>query len=76
MDQAVNFPLTNRSLSKTLGQIVSMVDRISKIRESVVRIKVDGKPSGRGFVVSEEGLIATVFMLLNLQNRRQAIKHF
>lgn len=36
-------------------------DRIAAIRKSTVRILVDGKPKGSGFIVAEHGLIATAF---------------
>jgi S1-C subfamily serine protease len=36
-------------------------ERSAKIRKSTVRIYVDGKPKGTGFVIAENGLIATAF---------------
>lgn len=36
-------------------------DRIAGIRKSTVRILVEGKPKGSGFVIAEDGLIATAF---------------
>lgn len=36
-------------------------DLIAAIKESTVRILVDGKPKGSGFIVAEHGLIATAF---------------
>lgn len=39
-------------------------NRIAKIRESTVRIYVDGKPKGSGFIISENGLIATAFHVI------------
>jgi serine protease Do len=39
-------------------------ERLAKIRKSTVRIYVDGKPKGTGFVISENGLIATAFHVI------------
>lgn len=36
-------------------------ERIAKIRKSTVRVFVDGKPKGTGFIITENGLIATAF---------------
>jgi serine protease Do len=44
-----------------LGRATDMKDRIKRIKESIVRIFVDGQPAGSGFVVSKNGLIATCF---------------
>lgn len=38
-----------------------MKERIKRIKKSVVRIHINGSPSGTGFIVSENGLIATCF---------------
>jgi serine protease Do len=38
--------------------------RLAKIRKSTVRIYVDGKPRGTGFIISENGLIATAFHVI------------
>jgi len=39
-------------------------ERIAKIRKSTVRVFVDGKPKGTGFIITENGLIATVFHVI------------
>jgi len=39
-------------------------ERLAKIRKSTVRIYVDGKPKGTGFIISENGLIATAFHVI------------
>ena len=39
----------------------SMKDRVAQIKESTVRILVNGHPVGTGFIVSKKGLIATCF---------------
>ena len=44
-----------------IREISNMKVRIKKIKESVVRIHINGNPSGTGFIVSENGLIATCF---------------
>ena len=38
-----------------------MKDRINKVKESIVRIFVEGQIAGSGFIVSRSGLIATCF---------------
>ncbi len=49
-----------RSVKHT-STLVQHDERIAQIRKSTVRILVDGKPKGTGFVISEHGLIATAF---------------
>jgi serine protease Do len=39
-------------------------ERFAKIRKSIVRIYVDSKPKGTGFIISENGLIATAFHVI------------
>ena len=40
------------------------VNRIAEIRQATVRIYVDGKPKGTGFLITEDGLIATAFHVI------------
>ena len=44
-----------------LGRATDMKDRIKRIKQSIVRVLVDGQPAGSGFVVWKNGLIATCF---------------
>lgn len=46
------------------GDSVYNDERSSHIKKSIVRIYVDGKPKGTGFVISEDGLIATAFHVI------------
>ncbi len=39
-------------------------ERIARIRQATVRIYVDGKPKGTGFIITENGLIATAFHVI------------
>ncbi len=39
-------------------------ERIAYAKQSTVRIYVDGKPRGSGFIISENGLIATAFHVI------------
>lgn len=39
-------------------------ERLAKISKSTVRIYIDGKPKGTGFIISENGLIATTFHVI------------
>ncbi len=39
----------------------NMKDRVAQVKESTVRILVNGHPVGTGFIVSKKGLIATCF---------------
>ncbi len=52
---------TNNQNSHTSKKDASMKDRVAKIKESTVRILVDDRPVGTGFIVSKKGLIATCF---------------
>lgn len=62
-----------------IREISSMKERIEKIKKSVVRIHVNGNPSGTGFIVSENGLVATCFHVVqNIQpgpNNQTQITH-
>jgi hypothetical protein len=49
------------SVEKPRVAVVDMQERIHKIKRATVRIHVDGKPRGTGFVIDEYGLIATAF---------------
>lgn len=48
---------TRRASSDSLNK----QDRIDRIKKSTVRIYANGKPSGTGFIIDENGLIATAF---------------
>ncbi len=51
----------NNQNSHTSKKDASMKDRVAKIKESTVRILVDERPVGTGFIVSKKGLVATCF---------------
>ena len=64
------FTLISCAQKSTANEIEAfhMSDRIKQIKKSTVRILVNGKPLGSGFVISENGLIATCFHLVqNIQ---------
>ncbi len=44
--------------------VVDEQQRIDRIKQSIVRIHVDGEPRGTGFVITENGLIATAFHVI------------
>jgi serine protease Do len=52
---------TKPPLSDLPSNPLDKEERSAKIRKSTVRIYVDGKPKGTGFVLAENGLIATAF---------------
>ena len=52
---------TNNQNRHTSKKDASMKDRVAKIKESTVRILVDDRPMGTGFIVSKKGLVATCF---------------
>lgn len=60
------FTLINCAQKATANEIEAfhMSDRIKQIKKSTVRILVNGKPSGSGFVISKNGLIATCFHIV------------
>ena len=51
-------------LEKGPADTLDKQERIAKIRKSTVRIYVDGKPTGTGFIITENGLIATAFHVI------------
>jgi serine protease Do len=53
-------PRSTETTSKNLNQ----QERFTKIRQSIVRIYVDGRPRGTGFIIAENGLIATAFHVI------------
>lgn len=51
-------------IEKPPANALDKQERIAKIRRSTVRIYVDGKPIGTGFIITENGLIATAFHVI------------
>jgi len=51
-------------IEKPPANALDKQERIAKIRKSTVRIYVDGKPKGTGFIITENGLIATAFHVI------------
>ncbi len=51
-------------IEKPPANALDKQERIAKIRKSTVRIYVDGKPTGTGFIITENGLIATAFHVI------------
>lgn len=54
----------DKNLSTPRTDTAQMQERIERIKKSVVRILIDDQPSGTGFVISQDGRIATNFHVI------------
>lgn len=50
-----------KRISSSSNEVAAWKERVGQIKKSTVRIFVNGRPSGTGFIISKAGLIATCF---------------
>src|SRR5207248_2918708 len=58
---AVLVCLAHLTLAQGASGMSTMKERVARVKKSIVRVLVGGRPIGSGFVVSNDGLIATCF---------------
>lgn len=64
MKHYFNFLLFLLLSSQAIGQVSLGVERVQKLKKGVVRILIDGKPSGTGFFVDKDGKVATCWHVI------------